>query len=73
MVEIRGVSKSFQKTVKDNTTEVKALTDVNLSVRANEFVSIIGPSGCGKTTLLKIIDGLIPCDSGQISGSTESK
>src|SRR4029077_13021937 len=48
-------------------TEVKALTDVNLSVRANEFVSIIGPSGCGKTTLLKIIDGLIPCDSGQIS------
>jgi len=67
MVEIRGVSKSFQKTVKDNTTEVKALTDVNLSVRANEFVSIIGPSGCGKTTLLKIIDGLIPCDSGQIS------
>ena len=67
MVEVRGVSKSFQKTVKDNTTEVKALTDVNLSVRANEFVSIIGPSGCGKTTLLKIIDGLIPCDSGQIS------
>ncbi|HEY7221202.1 MAG TPA: ABC transporter ATP-binding protein [Candidatus Binatia bacterium] len=67
LVEIRGVSKSFRKTVKDNTAEVKALTDVNLSVRANEFVSIIGPSGCGKTTLLKIIDGLIPCDSGQIS------
>jgi ABC-type nitrate/sulfonate/bicarbonate transport system ATPase subunit len=67
MVEIRGVSKSFQKTVKDQTTRVKALSDVNLSVRPNEFVSIIGPSGCGKTTLLKIIDGLIPCDSGEIS------
>lgn len=67
MVEIRGVSKSFQKTVKDQTTRVKALSDVNLSVRPNEFVSIIGPSGCGKTTLLKIIDGLISCDSGEIS------
>lgn len=67
MVEIQGVSKSFQKTVKNNSTELKALADVNLSIRENEFVSIIGPSGCGKTTLLKIIDGLIPCDSGQIS------
>jgi NitT/TauT family transport system ATP-binding protein len=66
MVEIQGVSKSFQKTVKDSTTEVKALTDVHLSIRENEFVSIIGPSGCGKTTLLKMIDGLIPYDSGKI-------
>jgi NitT/TauT family transport system ATP-binding protein len=39
---------------------------VSLSVRENEFISIIGPSGCGKTTLLKIIDGLIPYDSGKI-------
>ncbi|HYY24524.1 MAG TPA: ABC transporter ATP-binding protein [Candidatus Udaeobacter sp.] len=67
MVEIQGVSKTFQKAVKNNTIEVKALADVNLSVRENEFISIIGPSGCGKTTLLKIIDGLIPCDSGEIS------
>ena len=36
-------------------------------IRANEFLSIIGPSGCGKTTLLKMIDGLIPYDSGKIS------
>jgi NitT/TauT family transport system ATP-binding protein len=67
LVEIQGVSKSFHKTVKDITTEVAALANVNLSIRENEFVSIIGPSGCGKTTLLKIIDGLIPCDSGGIS------
>jgi NitT/TauT family transport system ATP-binding protein len=66
MVEIQAVSKSFQKTVKDKTAEIRALTDVSLSVRENEFISIIGPSGCGKTTLLKIIDGLIPHDSGQI-------
>jgi len=66
MVEIQGVSKSFQKILKDGTTEVKALADVHLSIRENEFISIIGPSGCGKTTLLKIIDGLIPHDSGKI-------
>jgi NitT/TauT family transport system ATP-binding protein len=67
MVEIERVSKSFHKTVKEHTTEVKALAEVNLSIRANEFLSIIGPSGCGKTTLLKMIDGLIPYDSGKIS------
>jgi NitT/TauT family transport system ATP-binding protein len=66
MVEIQGVSKSFHKTVKDNTMVIKALADVSLSIRENEFLSIIGPSGCGKTTLLKMIDGLIPYDSGKI-------
>ena len=66
MVEIQGVSKSFHKTVKEHTTEIKALADVSLSIRENEFISIIGPSGCGKTTLLKMIDGLIPYDSGKI-------
>jgi ABC-type nitrate/sulfonate/bicarbonate transport system ATPase subunit len=66
LVDIQGVSKSFHKTVKESTTEIRALSDVSLSVRENEFVSIIGPSGCGKTTLLKMIDGLIPYDSGRI-------
>lgn len=66
IVEIRGVAKGFQKTVKQKTSEIKALAGVNFSVRENEFVSIIGPSGCGKTTLLKMIDGLIPCDTGEI-------
>jgi NitT/TauT family transport system ATP-binding protein len=66
MVEIERVSKSFHKTVKDSTTEVRALAEVNLTVRENEFLSIIGPSGCGKTTLLRLIDGLIPYDSGKI-------
>jgi NitT/TauT family transport system ATP-binding protein len=66
IVEIRNVGKSFQKTVKQSTAEIKALAEVNFSVRENEFISIIGPSGCGKTTLLKMIDGLIPCDRGEI-------
>ena len=66
IVELQGVSKSFHKTIKHSSTELKALTDVTLSIRENEFISIIGPSGCGKTTLLKMIDGLLPYDSGEI-------
>jgi len=45
---------------------VTALHDINLSIRANEFVCIVGPSGCGKTTLLNIVAGLIAMDDGQV-------
>jgi len=66
MVEIQRLSKTFHKVVKEKTIEVRALSEVDLSIRDKEFLSVIGPSGCGKTTLLKIIDGLIPCDGGQV-------
>ena len=39
-------------------TTVRALNDINIKFRENEFVSILGPSGCGKTTLLNLIGGL---------------
>jgi len=41
-----------------------AITDVNLTVRQGEFVSIIGHSGCGKSTLLNLIAGLMPVSGG---------
>jgi NitT/TauT family transport system ATP-binding protein len=66
MVELQEVSKSFQKTFNNGSMAIQAVADVNLSIRENEFISIIGPSGCGKTTLLKMIDGLLPYDSGKI-------
>jgi NitT/TauT family transport system ATP-binding protein len=43
-----------------------ALSGINLTIRENEFVSIVGPSGCGKTTFLSVVDGLIPATSGRI-------
>jgi NitT/TauT family transport system ATP-binding protein len=46
--------------------KVLALDRIDLTIAPGEFVSLIGPSGCGKTTLLKIIDGLIPHDGGEI-------
>lgn len=46
---------------------INALNGVTLDVKRNEFVCIIGPSGCGKTTLLNIIAGLEPFDSGKVT------
>ena len=39
---------------------------INLTIQEGEFVILIGPSGCGKTTTLKMLNRLIPMDSGDI-------
>jgi ATP-binding cassette subfamily B protein RaxB len=46
--------------------ELFVLRNVNLSIRAGEYVAITGPSGCGKTTLLKVMLGLLEPTSGEI-------
>ena len=46
--------------------EVHALGEIDLSIGAGEFVSIVGPSGCGKSTLLMLVSGLIPPTTGVI-------
>ncbi|UOQ59077.1 ABC transporter ATP-binding protein [Leucobacter rhizosphaerae] len=46
--------------------ENRVLENLNLSVEAGEFVSIVGPSGVGKTTLLRIFSGLIQPTAGHV-------
>lgn len=62
MLQIKSVSKMY----KTGELLQTALSNVNLNLRDNEFVSILGPSGSGKTTLLNIIGGLDRYDSGDL-------
>jgi NitT/TauT family transport system ATP-binding protein len=64
MITIENVSKLFPG--KRDAEPVLALKDLNLTVKDNEFLTILGPSGCGKTTLLRLIAGLLRWDEGDI-------
>ncbi|MGI6005465.1 MAG: ABC transporter ATP-binding protein [Christensenellales bacterium] len=43
-----------------------ALSDINLYIRKNEFITLLGPSGCGKSTTLRIIGGFVQPTAGQV-------
>ena len=46
---------------------VLALQGTTLNVRRGEFAAVVGPSGCGKSSLMKLVTGLVPPDSGDIT------
>ncbi|TGQ39731.1 ABC transporter ATP-binding protein [Mesorhizobium sp. M00.F.Ca.ET.216.01.1.1] len=57
LLALRGVGKVFSN-------GVAALSDVNLTIRDGDFLSLLGPSGCGKSTALRLIAGLSTPTSG---------
>lgn len=63
-VELKHIKKSYDQN--------PVLTDFDLTVPKGAFVTMIGSSGCGKTTVLKMINGLIEPDEGEILLDGES-
>ena len=62
-IDIRDVSHWFK--VAGGALQV--LDQVDLQVEAGEFVALLGPSGCGKSTLLRLVAGLEPATTGDIT------
>lgn len=54
------------KHVKKVYGEKVIIDDFNLKITPGEFLTVVGSSGCGKTTILKMINGLIIPDEGQV-------
>ena len=57
-LEVKGISKAFGV--------IQALTDVDFGLRKGEIHAIAGENGAGKSTLMKIIDGIVTPDQGDI-------
>lgn len=71
MIALENIEKIYQT----DEIETVALSNINITVEKNEFVSIMGPSGCGKSTLLNIMGlldqptgGLVEIDSQTVDG-----
>jgi NitT/TauT family transport system ATP-binding protein len=65
-IVLRDIRKSYAAHGRGATGQKLVLDGIDLTIRENEFLTIIGPSGCGKTTLLRIMASLIPADSGDV-------
>ncbi|MFQ5682767.1 MAG: ABC transporter ATP-binding protein [Candidatus Binatia bacterium] len=61
---VKNLGKAFRRQRDERL--IRVFDGVSLEVRPSEFLCLVGPSGCGKTTLLRILNGLIPHDSGEI-------
>lgn len=62
MLALQNIVKTFTT----EATQVQAVHNINLEVKAGEFYSLLGPSGCGKTTTLRCIAGLETPNGGEI-------
>ena len=63
MLEIKNVYKTFNP---GTINEKRALNGLNLTLNDGDFVTVIGGNGAGKSTMLNMVAGVYPVDSGSI-------
>lgn len=63
-ISVRNLTHHFERRGEDPTL---AIDNVSLDIAEGEFIALVGPSGCGKTTLLNLVAGLVPSQSGEIT------
>lgn len=61
--QLTGLGRTYGK----GSAAHRALDGIDLTIRANEFFTLLGPSGCGKTTLLRLIGGFDQPTAGEIA------
>ncbi len=67
MIEMHGLTKAYRTA----DIETTALSNINIEVKAGEFIAIMGPSGCGKSTLLNVLGMLDSPDAGRYAFNGE--
>ena len=58
LLKIKDLNKTYEN--------INALSDVNITIEGGKIVGLLGKNGAGKSTLIKIINGLLQKDSGEI-------
>ncbi|MDO5649846.1 MAG: ATP-binding cassette domain-containing protein, partial [Gallicola sp.] len=63
MLELKRINKTFNP---GTINEKKAIIDLDLCINDGDFITVIGSNGAGKSTILNLISGVMPIDSGKL-------
>ena len=66
-VKAEGLKASFRSLIKPVRKEIKAVSELSLSVEKGELLAFVGPNGAGKSTFIKMLCGILHPTSGEIS------
>lgn len=62
-IELKNINYIYNE---NSAFEIKALKDINLTIKQNEFIGLIGHTGSGKSTLVQLLNGLVKPSSGLV-------
>jgi NitT/TauT family transport system ATP-binding protein len=63
LIQLKDVTKVYG----GKTGQTQSVAPLSFDIKEGEFISIVGPSGCGKSTLLKMVAGLLPVTTGELT------